>query len=57
MIMPVMNKVDATILGRAKGYLLKNSLSPKISGNFLAGEARAPPSIGPNTLPIDQTCI
>jgi len=54
-MMPVTKRVEATRLGRAKGYLLKKSLSPKISGNFLAGEARAPPRIGPKTLPIDQT--
>lgn len=54
-MIPVINRVDATRFGSAKGYLLKNSLLPKSSGNFLAGDARAPPRIGPKTLPIDQT--
>lgn len=56
-MIPVTNRVEATRFGRANGNLLKNSLSPKRSGNFFAGEARAPPSIGPKTLPIDQTYL
>lgn len=54
-MIPVMNSVDATRFGNAKGYLLKNSLLLNSSGNFLAGDARAPPRMGPKTLPIDQT--
>jgi len=54
-VTPMQNSTAATKFGSAKGNRVRNSFSPKSFGYLLAGEARAPPKMGPKTLPIDQT--
>lgn len=48
--------MDAAMkLGSAYGKSLKNRICPNTPGHCLAGFAKTPPMVGPNTDPTDQT--
>lgn len=54
-LMPIMKKAQATMFGRAKGYLIRNLLCLNSPGRPSAGLAKNPPKEGPKMDPKFHT--
>lgn len=54
-VTPIQKRTAATMFGSANGNRFKITFSPNSVGYRLAGEANAPPRMGPKMLPMDHT--
>lgn len=54
-VTPTQKRTAATRFGSANGKRRRNSFLPNKLEYLFAGEARAPPRMGPKILPMDQT--